>query len=117
MALIVWLVYFCVSRIDMIPHKTTGSSSYISPIEGFTWRKVHAKLHLRVGFGDYVEAFDPTADNTLKPRTQAAIALLPLGNAKGSVEFLSLETSKYIRRDQFTPLPMPDTVIAHSVSR
>ena len=49
----------------------------------------------------------------MRPRTQAAIALLPVGNLTGSVNFLSLATGRVIRRDQFTVLPMPDTVILH----
>ena len=111
LSLIVWLIFFCVSRINLLPHK--GSPIGIAPSEAFRSRKTDAKLDLRCGFGDYAEVVDPYADNSMKPRTQAAIALLPIGNLTGSVNFLSLATGRVIRRDQFTVLPMPDTVIQH----
>ena len=111
LTLIVWLVLFCVSRINLIPHK--GGPIGISPSEAFKGRKTNAAIDLRVGFGDYAECTDPYGDNTMRPRTQAAIALLPVGNLTGSVYFLSLATGRVIRRDQFKVLPMPDNVIAH----
>lgn len=82
----------------------------VSPVEAFTGCKVDYKTDLRVGFGDYVEAYDPKADNSLRPRTQAAIALMPVGNSMGSVHILSLDSGKIFRRDHFTPLPMTDNV-------
>ena len=67
----------------MIPHK--GGPIGVAPTELFSGRKIDAKLDLRVGFGDYCECVDPYSDNTMRPRTQAAIALYPLGNLTGSV--------------------------------
>jgi hypothetical protein len=109
--LVPWLVFFCVSRINLIPHKSGLTS--ISPTEAFKGRKIDWKTDLRVGFGDYAECVDPYADNTLKSRTHAAIALLPTGNATGSVTFMSLLTGRTIVRDQFKILPVPNFVIDH----
>lgn len=111
LTLIPWLIFYCVSRINLVPHKTGISN--ISPAEAFSGRKIDYKIDLRCSFGDYAEVHDPYADNTLKPRTQAGIALLPTGNRTGSVKFLSLLTGKVVTRDHFTLLPTPDSVIAH----
>ena len=39
---------------------------------------------MKHAFGDYVHAHDNQSDNTMKSRTEAAIALLPTGNRDGS---------------------------------
>jgi hypothetical protein len=109
--LLVYLTYFCVSRINLVPHKTGLTN--ISPTEAFKGRKIDFKRDLRVGFGEYAEVFDPYSDNTMRPRTQAGISLGPTGNLSGSVKFLSLATGRTITRDQFTILPIPDNVIQH----
>lgn len=109
--LIAWLVFFCVSRINLVPHKSGLTN--ISPAEAFLGRKIDYRLDLRCGFGDYVECYNPLSDNSMRPRTEAAITLMPTGNRTGSVQCLSLNTGRVIRRDQFTKLPMPDNVIAH----
>jgi len=51
--------------------------------------------------------------NTMSPRTQGAIALLPTGNLAGSVNFYSLNSKRVITRDHWTELSMPDVVIDH----
>ena len=108
--LFVFLIFFCVSRINLIPHKKGLTN--LSPAEVFKGRKINFKIDLRIGFGEYVEAYDPYSDNTMRPRTQAAISLGPTGNASGSVRFLSLESGRPINRDKFTILPITDIVIS-----
>ena len=98
------------SRINLVPHKTGLTN--LSPAEVFKGRKINFKTDLRIGFGEYVEAYDPYSDNTMRPRTQAAISLGPTGNASGSVRFLSLESGRPINRDKFTILPITDIVIS-----
>jgi hypothetical protein len=66
----------------MLLHK--GGLLKISPTEAFLGRKTDFKIDLRVGFGELVEATDPNGDNTLKSRTNTAIALLGTGNRTGS---------------------------------
>ena len=51
--------------------------------------------------------------NTLAPRTRGGIALLPLSNSSGAVNFLLLDTGAVVIRSKFTALPMPDLVINH----
>jgi hypothetical protein len=47
----------------------------------------------------------------MTPRTEGAIALLPVGNVQGSIIFLSLSSLRTIVRDQWYPLPMSQEVI------
>jgi hypothetical protein len=41
-----------------------------------------------------------------------AITLGPTGNLQGSVKFYSLDTGRVLKRRLFTPIPMPDRIIA-----
>ena len=109
--LIPWLVYFCVSRINMLPSR--GNMDLTSPRENFTGRKVDFKRDLRMGFGDYVHVHeDRVITNTTQPRTEEALCLLPLSNLAGSAQFLSLKTLKVISRSNYTRLPVvPDTTL------
>ena len=70
------------------------------------------KRDLRVSFSDYVQATEPATDNSMRPRTQGCIALLPVGNSTGSVKMLCLGTNTIVTRDQFVSLPMPSHLIA-----
>jgi hypothetical protein len=109
-SLLAWLVYFCSSRLNMMPDRTRVDSS--SPREQFLGRKIDYKRDLRVGFADYCQVHTPNIiKNSMSARTEGAIALLPVGNLQGSVKFLSLTTLKVITRDYWNPLPMPEEVI------
>jgi predicted lactoylglutathione lyase len=112
--LLVMCVLFCVSRINMQPSRTTQDRT--SPLEQFTGRKLDAARDLRVQFGDYVQATVSDPDNSMRPRTQGCIALLPTGNLTGSVKFWCLSTNHTVTRDQFRVLPMPDLVVSHITS-
>ena len=112
--LLTWLVYFCVSRINMMPSHLRNDPS--PPRELYTGRKIEYTKDLRVGFGDYCQCYTPRSDqekNSMKPRTEGAIALLPVGNLQGSVKFFNLSTSRVITRDHWYELPMPSQVIDH----
>jgi hypothetical protein len=112
--LLTWLVYFCVSRINMMPSHLRINPS--PPRELYIGRKIEFTKDLRVGFGDYCQCFTPrsnTEKNSMKPRTEGAIALLPVGNLQGSVKFFNLSTSRVITRDHWYELPMPTQVIDH----
>ena len=105
-----WLVSFCVSRINCIP--TATAMSKVSPREIFLGRKLDKSRDIRLGFGDYVQCTTPNViKNSMTPRTEGAIALLPVGNLQGSVKFFSLTTSKVVVRDKWTVLPMPRQVV------
>jgi hypothetical protein len=111
--LIKFLVFFVVSRSNLMPSGTRVDP--ISPSEVYHGRKVDFKRDLRVSFGDYVQTNAPIPDNTKssvsKDRTEGAIALYPLNNEQGSVHFLHLKTFRVIVRDKWTPLPMPSIVV------
>jgi len=109
--LLIMCSLFCVSRINMQP--STTSVDRISPLEKFSGQKLDAKVHLRCGFGEYVQATVPHTDNTLKTRTDGCITLLPTGNATGTVQMLSLSTNSIVRRDHYQRLPMPNQVVVH----
>jgi hypothetical protein len=108
-ALTKWLVMYSVYVINCVPNM--GGYPMISPREALTGRKMVVKRDLPVSFGDYCQIARPKTDNTMKARTEAAIALLPAGNQQGTVKFLNLETGKTCRRDQFTILPFTQEVI------
>jgi hypothetical protein len=110
-SLLAWLVYYAVRQINIVIH--SGGPSGVSPREAFLGVKTDFTRDCRVGFGDYLEATNPhTHDNSMAARTQACIALLPIG-IQGTIRCLSLDTGKIINRDQFKVLPPPDTVISY----
>ena len=71
--LLVHLINFVVARINLMPHR--AGLLHLSPVEAFRGRKIDFHKDLRVGFGEYCEVVDRSADNTMRPRTQAAISL------------------------------------------
>ena len=103
--LVRWLVYYCVSRINMLP--SHQHFDLTSPKENFTGKKVDFKRDLRLSFGDYVHVHEDRAiTNTSKARTEEAIFLFPLSNYAGSGQFLKLETGKVVSRRHYTLLPV-----------
>ena len=70
----------------------------MSPREIMTGIKPDFKRSLPIGFGEFAQVLERDPNNSLKPRTVTAIALLPTG--RGPVKFTSLSTGKTIvRRD------------------
>ena len=111
MFLLKWLVSFVVMRKNFIP--VDGSGTNYSPRELLTGVRGDANTELRIPFGAYVQANEPYMDNTMKPRTKGAIALLPTGNDQGSVKFLDLASLKIVTRDRWTEIPIPAEVIEY----
>ncbi len=110
--LLVWLVSFSVSRINLVP--SSVSCDRLNRREKFIGRKLDFKRDLRVRFGDYAQTHEPgIIKNSQVARTEGAIALLSVGNINGSVKFFKLSTRSIITRDKFTMLPMPDTVVSY----
>jgi hypothetical protein len=72
------------------------------------------KKHCRVPPGTYCEIHDkPVLMNTMAWRTHKGIALGLTGNLQGSVKFYCINTGRVLKRQLFTPMPMPDRVIKH----
>jgi hypothetical protein len=66
-----------------------------------------------VAFGDYCEVRAPYSNNSMSERTNSEIALLPTGNANGSVQFFMLKSKRVVIRDKFVVLPnIPDAIVA-----
>ena len=90
----------------------------MSPRTIITGRTIDFLKHCKHEFGDYVQTHEST-DNTMAPRTIAALALRPTGNKQGGWFYLSLSTGRKINRLHATVLPMPDHVIdrVHRMAR
>ena len=104
-----WCVRGSAYTINLIP--TSNSSEFASPREKLFGTSIDANLDLKHGFGDYVQCHQEEIDNSMKPRTVGAIALMPTGALDGSWWYLSLATGKPIRRRRATSLPMPIEVV------
>jgi hypothetical protein len=113
--MLIWCVYFCVSRINLQP--SSQSTMFISPREKFTGKRINAKLDLKVGFGQYVQAVTPITNNSMDSRTEGCIALFPTGNLQGSTKMLSIATMRVVTRDNFTILPIPDIVLEQKIEK
>lgn len=113
--LIIACVLFCVSCVNM--QASSSQTDKTSPREQFLGRRLDMKLDLRVQFGAYVQATVPNTDNTMVPRTEGCIAMLPTGNRTGSVKMWRMATNTTVTRDQFTALPMPDIVCNYITSK
>ena len=69
---------------------TRNSVAYVSPREKLYGRQINVKKELKHGFGDYVQVHTVSVDNSNKPRTQAAVALVSSGNLEGSWYYMLL---------------------------
>jgi hypothetical protein len=112
--LLVWLVLFSVSRINLMPRSVRMDRH--SPRDAFTGRKLDYNLDLRVSFGEYFQCTTPNIaykNEVQVSRTEEAIALLPTGNLSGTVIMYNIHTGKTMKRDQMVSLPMPTAVVEH----
>ena len=85
-----WLLRYVVNRLNLVP--TRNSVAYVSPREKLYGRKINVDKELKHGFGDYVQVHTNSVDNSTKPRSQAAIALVSAGNLEGSWYYLCGDT-------------------------
>ena len=106
-----WLVRFAVNRIVLVP--TRNSIAYSSPREKLYGRKINVDKELKHGFGDYVQVHTDSVDNSNRPRTQGAIALMSSGNLEGSWYYMLLSNEQIVKRTKATILPISDEVITH----
>ena len=73
-----WLVRYAVNRIVLVP--TRNTVEYSSPREKLYGRKINVDKEIKHGFGDYVQVYSDSIDNSNKSRTAGAIALMSAGN-------------------------------------
>jgi hypothetical protein len=105
-------IYFIVLWLNAFPVKS-GISPTFSLCKLLVRWKLDYKKHCRVLPGTYCEVHDKLSPlNMMTPHTHEAIALGPTGNLQGSVKFYFLDTGRVLKRHLFTPVPMPDRIIA-----
>jgi hypothetical protein len=108
------LATYVVSRINT--RRTTASSDSVCPRVKFTGVKIDYKNEFGLAFGDYVEAYNPRAEqqsnNIYTQRTEPCIALYPSANKNGSWVLYNLRSKTYMRRAQWKKLPVSEVVIA-----
>jgi hypothetical protein len=107
------LVTYVVSRLNT--RRTSALNDNVCPRVKFTGSKIDYAKEYCLGFGDYVESYDPKAEkasnNVLVERTEPCIALYPSGNLNGSWVLYNLKTNAYVHQTQWTKLPMPESII------
>jgi len=107
------LITYVVSRINT--RRTTGLSTNVSPRVRFTGQRIDYVKEYALGFGDYVEVYDPKShaksNNIRMERTEPCIALYPSGNLNGSWIFWNLKTKAYVRRSQWKKIPISSDMI------
>ena len=92
---------------------SSTSMTPMSPREKFLGRPFDFEKDSGVPFGTYVQATRADSDNSPRPRTEGAIALMPKDNLSGTMYLYKLRTNKVISRNQYKPLPMPDVLVTH----
>lgn len=104
------LVTYVVNRINT--RRTKSLTDNICPRSKMTGRKIDYKREFMLGFGDYVEAYDPKVkSNSMKSRSEPCIALYPSANISGSWILWNVKTETYVRRTHWKKLPIPDVLI------
>ena len=62
--------------------------------------------------GTYYEVHDePSPSNSTESRTHEGIALGPTRNLQVNIKFYCLNTSWVLKRRNFTPIPLPNSII------
>lgn len=110
--MIVYLIYYCVTTINLFSKTNMVGGGLISPREMLIGRKIDLNHEFKLGFGDYVQTHeDNEVINTMAARTMGAISLGPTGNGQGSYRFLNLSTWRLVTRRSWTALPIPREVV------
>ena len=111
--LLKYLIYFVISRMNLL--STTSSINEYGnrpPYELFFDRKIDYKRDIKVGFGEYAQIYAHNSpQNSMAPRSRAAISLYPSGNSSGSVKFFCISTKSIVSSDKWTTLPINEDVI------
>jgi hypothetical protein len=101
--LLVWLVYYVVSRRNMVPH--SASLEFIPPIETFRCRKLDLKADLPMAFGASCEVFDKS-DNSVTSRTRPGMFVNSIGTESGTMRFVMLDTWHLATSDRYEERPV-----------
>ena len=104
------LVTYVVNRMNT--RRTTALSDNVCPRTKFTGKKIDYEREFLLGFGDYVEAYDPkVTSNSMQGRTEPCIALYPAANVSGSWILWNMRTDTYVRRTHWMKMRTTREVI------
>ena len=96
---LVWLVMFCVNRINITPTKAYDKES--TGKERLTGVKVNFLVDLATGFGEAIQAWYPrTQVNSMEMRVHEGISLGPVGTKPGETWVLNTVTWEVEKRSR-----------------
>ena len=107
-------IHLVLTAVKMMGYFRTKNcvSDRVSPRTIMTGQVLDAKRDLCLRVGQYVQTHEEDKPrNSNAARTLAAICMGRTSNVQGGFKFLKLSTGEKITRFDWTPLPMPDTVI------
>ena len=105
-----YLVGFTVTRINMFP--SANNLDNMSPFQLLYNRPVNVRRDANLEFGALYEVTSRTSNNSMDPRTTAAIGIAQTPNGTGTCQFLSLGTWTVFSANHFRQLPMTSDTIA-----
>ena len=108
--MVIQLVKNAVFWLNSFPSKD-GVSSRHSPRRIMVGYEISYTKHVKIPFGAYVQTHE-SHSNDMSQRTMGAICLGPTGNQQGGHWFLSLTSGSRVRRNRWTPMPMPQEVVS-----
>jgi hypothetical protein len=104
------LVTYAVNRMNT--RRTRALNDNVCPRTRFTGKKIDYVREFMLGFGDYVEAYDPKVrSNSMEGRTEPCIALYPAANISGSWVMWNLKTDTYVRRTHWIKMRVTRDII------
>ena len=107
--MIIGLTYYACKMVNMFPKP--NSIGGVSSKELFTGIKMDYERDCKSGFGEYVQVYaERDITHTMQPSTYA-ISIGSIGNFQGTYLFMSLLTSKTIKRRAWVEMPLPGEVI------
>jgi hypothetical protein len=102
------LVAYAVARLNI--YRTSALTEAVAPKVAYTGIPVHYHKDVRLAFGDYVEAYEGTAD-TSRPRSLVCIALYLANNAAGLWQLFKIDIHTKVRRSNMVKLVTGELII------
>jgi hypothetical protein len=110
--MIIYLVYYCVRMINIIPRTGMIGGGLFSPKELATGVKTDARLILKLAYGEYCQVHSANnVTNTMEARSVGMICMGPADDLQGNYDFYNLATGAINRRRQWVHLPIPKETI------
>jgi predicted ribosome quality control (RQC) complex YloA/Tae2 family protein len=106
-------VTYAISRTNLKSTSALNTNEYLR--ERFTGMKPDYKSELGLSFGDYIEAYNPKAEekfnDVFTPRTEPCIALCLMANQNGLWMMYNFSSCTSILRSQWKKVPISQAVI------